>query len=310
MRDSYVIKRNPDEGYMHDSYVIKRNPDEGDDHHQLLTNNTVWCVCPSFCFTCLTGTHIPHAWRRGFCGLVKGLDRGVGQVVAAAEAELGPNTFIVFTSDNGGAPWFGGLNAPLRGGKTTPFEGGVRVPTFVLDLRREAANGAKETTEATGAQGATAGKGATTKEEKRATTKEAKEGNAARKAGTGEASAEAGADGGGGGGSDGGVSTDSTDTTVVWRGLSHVSDWMPTFAALAGIPSSAVQRLGLDGHDLTGALTPYTPKRGEHWGNLRGRRGTTKRRWGRQGIRGLWRDRTRRQRPRRRRRQRRQLRRV
>ena len=243
MRDSYVIKRNPDEGYMHDSYVIKRNPDEGDDHHQLLTNNTVWCVCPSFCFTCLTGTHIPHAWRRGFCGLVKGLDRGVGQVVAAAEAELGPNTFIVFTSDNGGAPWFGGLNAPLRGGKTTPFEGGVRVPTFVLDLRREAANGAKETTEATGAPGATAGKGATTKE-----------GNAARTAGTGEAGAEAGAEGGGGGGSDGGVSTDSTDTTVVWRGLSHVSDWMPTFAALAGIPSSAVQRLGLDGHDLTGAL--------------------------------------------------------
>ena len=128
------------------------------------------------------------------------------------------------------------------------------MPTFVLDLRREAANGAQGTTEATGAQGATAGKGATTKEEKRATTKEVKEGNAARKAGTVEASAEAGADGGGGGGSDGGVSTDSTDTTVVWRGLSHVSDWMPTFAALAGIPSSAVQRLGLDGHDLTGAL--------------------------------------------------------
>ena len=43
----YVIKRNPDEGYMHDSYVIKRNPDEGDDHLQLLTNNTVWCVCVS-----------------------------------------------------------------------------------------------------------------------------------------------------------------------------------------------------------------------------------------------------------------------
>ena len=253
------------------SYVIKRYTSgtyEVYDHHQLLTN-TRCGGCPSLCFPCLSGTHIPHAWRRGFCGLVKGLDRGVGQVVAAAEAELGPNTFIVFTSDNGGAPWFGGLNAPLRGGKTTPFEGGVRVPTFVLDLRREA-KGTTEATGANGANGATAGKGAKTKEEKRATTKEVKEGNAARKAGTGEAGAEAGAEGGGGGGSDGGVSTDSADTTVVWRGLSHVSDWMPTFAALAGIPSSAVQRLGLDGHDLTGALDAVHAQAGEIAGETAG----------------------------------------
>ena len=78
--------------------------------------------------------HFNHSWRQKFCGLVTGLDRGVGQLVAAAREHLGEDTVIVFTSDNGGAPWFGGLNEPLRSGKTTPFQGGVRVPTFVLDM--------------------------------------------------------------------------------------------------------------------------------------------------------------------------------
>lgn len=52
-------------------------------------------------------TNRVHHWRRKFCGLIKGLDSAVGQVVDAARSELGENTVIVFTSDNGGAPWFG-----------------------------------------------------------------------------------------------------------------------------------------------------------------------------------------------------------
>jgi arylsulfatase A-like enzyme len=77
---------------------------------------------------------VPHLWRRQFCGLVRGLDRGVGRVVREARAALGEELLVVFTSDNGAAPWFGGLGAPFRGGKTTPFEQGLKVPSCVVDF--------------------------------------------------------------------------------------------------------------------------------------------------------------------------------
>ena len=78
--------------------------------------------------------HIPHLWRRQYCGMMVGLDLAVARLVERAGNILGKNTVLVVTSDNGGSVWFGGLNAPLRSGKLTPFEGGVRVPGFVLDL--------------------------------------------------------------------------------------------------------------------------------------------------------------------------------
>merc|ERR1719347_1897551 len=81
-------------------------------------------------------THIPHLWRRQYCGMVVGLDLALGRLVEQAKDILGDDTIIVVSSDNGGSVWFGGLNAPLRSGKLTPFEGGVRVPGFVLDLSR------------------------------------------------------------------------------------------------------------------------------------------------------------------------------
>ena len=77
--------------------------------------------------------HIPHLWRRQFCGMVVGLDQSIGQLATSARDLLGDNTVIVVSPDNGGSTWFGGLNAPLRSGKMTPFEGGVRVPAFILD---------------------------------------------------------------------------------------------------------------------------------------------------------------------------------
>jgi len=78
--------------------------------------------------------HIKHEWRRNHCGMVVGLDTHIPMVVRAARKILGKNTVIIFTSDNGGSVWEGGLNAPFRGGKFTPFEGGIRVPGFVLDF--------------------------------------------------------------------------------------------------------------------------------------------------------------------------------
>ena len=78
--------------------------------------------------------HLPHSWRRSYCGLVVGLDLAVKKLVDGAKQHLGEDTVFVVTSDNGGPTWFGGLNAPYRGTKFTPFEGGAKVPGFVLDM--------------------------------------------------------------------------------------------------------------------------------------------------------------------------------
>lgn len=55
-------------------------------------------------------------------------------MTSAAVQYLGANTILIVVSDNGGSPWFGGLNSPLRGSKQTPYEGGVRVPALAVDL--------------------------------------------------------------------------------------------------------------------------------------------------------------------------------
>ncbi len=44
---------------------------------------------------------------------------------------LDDNTLVIFTSDNGGVPNYGGSNAPLRGKKGTRWEGGFRVPCIM-----------------------------------------------------------------------------------------------------------------------------------------------------------------------------------
>ena len=44
------------------------------------------------------------------------------------ELGIDNETLVIFTSDNGGAPRFGGSNAPLRGQKGETWEGGMRVP--------------------------------------------------------------------------------------------------------------------------------------------------------------------------------------
>ena len=81
--------------------------------------------------------HIKHLWRRQFCGMVVGLDEGLRNITQTVLAELGSDTILIFSSDNGGSTWFGGLNVPYRGGKSTPLEGGVRVPAFAVDFSED-----------------------------------------------------------------------------------------------------------------------------------------------------------------------------
>jgi len=78
--------------------------------------------------------HIEDHPLRVYAAMIRALDRGVGEVLGALEANgLDDNTIIVFTSDNGGAHYIGlpDINAPYRGWKATFFGGGIRVPTFV-----------------------------------------------------------------------------------------------------------------------------------------------------------------------------------
>jgi uncharacterized sulfatase len=75
--------------------------------------------------------HIESHTERTYAGMIRGLDRSVGRVMAALrEHGLDENTLVIFTSDNGGAGYLGlpDVNRPYRGWKITFFEGGVRVP--------------------------------------------------------------------------------------------------------------------------------------------------------------------------------------
>ncbi len=70
---------------------------------------------------------------RVYGAMIRALDRGVGKVLAALEANgLDENTLVIFTSDNGGAGYIGlpEVNRPYRGWKMTFFEGGVHTPFF------------------------------------------------------------------------------------------------------------------------------------------------------------------------------------
>jgi len=77
-------------------------------------------------------SHVKDKNRRTYAAMVWKLDQGVGNVTKALkQAGLYENSVIVFTTDNGGDPVFGGNNWPLRGEKGSYWEGGIRGAAFV-----------------------------------------------------------------------------------------------------------------------------------------------------------------------------------
>ncbi len=105
---------------------------------------------PFFLYMPLTSPHTPISpsaeWRgksglHAYADLVMETDAVVGRVLAALEKSgAGENTLVIFTSDNGFAPYVGAQeleakrhfpSGPLRGYKADAWEGGDRVPFIV-----------------------------------------------------------------------------------------------------------------------------------------------------------------------------------
>ena len=68
-----------------------------------------------------------------YATMVENLDRNIGLLVdLLKKRDFFDNTFIVFTSDNGGYYGKITMQKPLRAGKGSYYEGGIRVPFFFL----------------------------------------------------------------------------------------------------------------------------------------------------------------------------------
>jgi arylsulfatase A len=73
-----------------------------------------------------------------YAAMIESVDQSVGRVLKKLEdLKLADNTFVVFTSDNGGLSVIEGpntpatINSPLREGKGFLYEGGIRVPWII-----------------------------------------------------------------------------------------------------------------------------------------------------------------------------------
>jgi arylsulfatase A-like enzyme len=72
-------------------------------------------------------THLDGGSVHTYLAMIRQMDEGIGRVLAALDdTGAAENTFVVFTSDNGGERFSD--NWPLVGGKMDLLEGGIRVP--------------------------------------------------------------------------------------------------------------------------------------------------------------------------------------
>lgn len=69
-------------------------------------------------------------WEKAnYAAMMEDMDTSIGMVLKKLKTlGLEENTYIIFTSDNGG----GSSNAPLQGGKAKMWEGGLRIPMIVV----------------------------------------------------------------------------------------------------------------------------------------------------------------------------------
>jgi arylsulfatase A-like enzyme len=69
-----------------------------------------------------------HWERANYAAMMENMDTSIGMVLDKLKGlGLHKNTFVIFSSDNGG----GASNKPLQGGKAKMWEGGIRVPMIV-----------------------------------------------------------------------------------------------------------------------------------------------------------------------------------
>ncbi|MDG1894361.1 MAG: sulfatase-like hydrolase/transferase [Fuerstiella sp.] len=106
--EKYLKKHKPGKSSRNRCYLCQDHGKSGDALHH-------WA-----------GDHNPH-----LAAMLESIDVGVGMIRSKLEElDLGENTIVIFSSDNGGETNVTS-NAPLRGGKSQLYEGGIRVPLIV-----------------------------------------------------------------------------------------------------------------------------------------------------------------------------------